>query len=119
MPIADRYHFSQIKKPDCCILNSFIRPDFSSNSIKLSDTIAQALRQILQLNVPVIAISFGSPYVFAQIPFVDVFLCAYDNNRITQEIVLEALTSDFLFQGRLPVTIPGHFERGSGLRSYR
>ncbi len=64
---------------------------------------------------PVIVVSFGSPYVLAQIPEVPVYVCAYGPAQPSQRAVVAALLGEAEVRGRLPVTLPGLYPYGHGL----
>ena len=67
------------------------------------------------LNIPVVAISFGSPYLLREIPIAGTYVCAYGIQPVMQIAASRAIFGEAAFHGRLPVTIPGLYKRGSGL----
>ena len=74
-----------------------------------------ALELINNLKVPVIAVSFGSPYLLRAIPKVGTYICAYGIQPVMQVAAASAIFGESRFSGRLPVTIPGMYKRGDGL----
>ena len=60
-----------------------------------------------------IALSFGSPYLIDAFPGVSTFVCAYASGPWTEAAVAEVLHGAEA-PGRLPVTVPGIAERGTG-----
>ena len=64
---------------------------------------------------PVIAISFGTPYLLREIPAAGSYICAYGIQPVMQEAVAAAMFGEARFEGRLPVTIPGSYARGQGI----
>ena len=77
---------------------------------------AAAREFVRALNVPVVAISFGSPYLLREIPIVGTYICAYGIQRVMQVAAVNAIFGDAPFSGRLPVSIPGMAKRGDGIR---
>ncbi len=73
------------------------------------------IRQLKTSGVPVVALSFGSPYFLRHFPEVDGYLCLYRNTQETQELAAMALTGEIRISGRLPVSLPGLYPRGHGL----
>ncbi len=86
------------------------------NSISMPESTATLLESILQAKRDkTVMVSFGSPYVAADFPEVENYVCAY-SNVITSEIAAaKALFGEIPFHGRLPVTIPGVAQRGTGM----
>jgi beta-N-acetylhexosaminidase len=62
-----------------------------------------------------VLLSFGNPYIVRDIPTAPVTLIAYGTDAHSQRAAANALLGKFPIRGRLPVTIPGRFDRGSGL----
>jgi len=58
-------------------------------------------------STPVIYISFGAPYHYAQIPDVDAFYCGYASVDAMQEVAVDVLTGKLEQKGGIPVCIPG------------
>lgn len=70
---------------------------------------------IRALNVPVIAVSFGSPYLLRDVPIAGTYICAYGIQPVMQVAAAKAIFGESGFSGRLPVTIPGLYKRGDGI----
>jgi beta-glucosidase-like glycosyl hydrolase/CubicO group peptidase (beta-lactamase class C family) len=66
----------------------------------------------------VVAVSFGNPYLVAQIPAIDTYLCAYLSTARTERQATVALAGNTWILGRLPVGIPGVAAAGTGLSMY-
>ncbi len=81
----------------------------------LPEQVTEFLKNLHRQGYPVVAISFGNPYVFTQIPEVDAYLCAYGRQENLQKAAAQALFGEIDIRGKLPVTIPGYYPRGHGL----
>lgn len=66
----------------------------------------------------VVAVSFGSPYLIAQLPKVDTFVAAFVATDKTERCVAAALRGRGWLVGKLPVAIPGVAAAGHGLSLY-
>jgi beta-N-acetylhexosaminidase len=88
----------------------------SVNSISMPESTAALLQSILAAKrSKTVVVSFGSPYVAADFPEIENYVCAF-SNVITSEIAAaKALFGEMPFRGRLPVTIPGVAQRGTGM----
>ncbi|MGB9907584.1 MAG: glycoside hydrolase family 3 N-terminal domain-containing protein [Candidatus Saccharicenans sp.] len=73
------------------------------------------IKRLKANGIPVVAISFGSPYFLRHFPEVDGYLCLYRNTPETQELAAKALCGEITISGHLPVSLPGLFPRGHGL----
>ena len=63
-----------------------------------------------------IVVSFGSPYLLRQFPEVPVYVCAYGSAESSQRAAVAALFGEYAVTGKLPVTLPGLYPMGHGLR---
>lgn len=73
------------------------------------------LVRIAALGKPMIAVSFGNPYVVIDLPKLDAYVCAYSNSEIMQDAVAEVLFAEAPAQGKLPINIPGVYKFGDGV----
>src|SRR5207245_11160792 len=74
-----------------------------------------AARQLVERlgSRPIVAISFGTPYLLRDIPTVGTYICAYGIQPVMQVAAVSAIFGETTFSGRLPVTIPGFYPRRS------
>jgi len=75
----------------------------------------ELIKNIKAAGVPVVAVSFGSPYFLRNFPEIDGYLCVYRNTPETQELAAQALAGEINISGKLPVSLPGLYPRGHGL----
>jgi beta-N-acetylhexosaminidase len=87
------------------------RPD----AVNIPDSVAQLINGLARGGVPVIAVSFGSPYIMGQMPAVSSFLAAWAANELTERAAADALAGRQAIAGRLPVSLPPLSALGSGL----
>lgn len=99
-------------------LDFFIKVREYSGGIAVPPAV-QPLLEALQPEQMVVAVSFGNPYLIADLPVVDTYICAYVDTLATHAAVDAAITGSQAVSGRLPVTIPGVAKRGAGLTRYR
>jgi beta-glucosidase-like glycosyl hydrolase len=77
--------------------------------------VPQAAKDLIARHPSVIAISFGSPYLLREIPHATTYFCAYGIQAVMQVAAVQAIFGEAPVGGRLPVTIPGLYERGHGI----
>src|SRR5215813_3226158 len=87
------------------------------NSIGLAQTPAALLQSILDNGrEKTVVVAFGSPYLAADFPQVENYLCAYSFVATSETAAARALFAEIPIQGHLPVTIPGIAQRGAGIQ---
>lgn len=87
------------------------------NSIGLAQTPGALLQSILENSRDkTVVVSFGSPYLAADFPQVENYICAYSPVPISETAAAKALFGEIPIQGHLPVTIPGYGARGAGIQ---
>jgi beta-N-acetylhexosaminidase len=75
-----------------------------------------AARQLVEsLEMPVVGIAFGTPYLLREVPSVGTYICAYGIQPVMQVVAVRAIFGEASFTGHLPVTIPGLYARGHGI----
>jgi beta-glucosidase-like glycosyl hydrolase len=69
---------------------------------------------LLATEVPVVVVSLGNPYIFPQVQNAAAYLATFGNNEILEIAAARALVGAAEISGKLPIAIPGYFERGAG-----
>ncbi len=88
-----------------------------ANSVALAQTPAAILQSILDAaRQKTVVVAFGSPYIAADFPQIESYLCAFSNVSISEAAAVRAMFGEVPIQGRLPVSIPGFAPRGTGIR---
>jgi beta-N-acetylhexosaminidase len=86
------------------------------NTISMPESTAVLLHSVLQAKRERTAVvSFGSPYLAAEFPEIENYVCAYSNAATSETAATRALFGEIPFPGRLPVTIPDFAQRGAGM----
>jgi len=74
-----------------------------------------AIDKIARLKKPMVAISFGNPYVAMNFPRFETYVCAYSNSEVMRQATAEVLFAESPARGKLPITIPGQYRFGEGI----
>ena len=102
---------------DVILVPAFLNVRAWSGRIKLSSKHQQFLQQLIATGKPVALVAFGNPYLARGLdPQPAVYLAAYGSSDVVQEAVVHAIFGQSAFSGQLPVTIPGVYEFGAGLK---
>lgn len=88
----------------------------AKNSVGIPDGGAAILRGLIAARKTVIGVSFGNPYVLGSFPEMDTYLVAYGDMPSLQRAAGRGLTGQQDITGRLPITLPGLFPRGTGVQ---
>jgi hypothetical protein len=75
-----------------------------------------ALSRLAESKTRLVGVSFGNPYVLREVPELRTYVAAYGVQEVVQAAAARALLGEAAFTGRLPVTIPGLAQRGTGIR---
>lgn len=67
-------------------------------------------------DLPMVVVSFGSPYLTSSIPSVEAYLCAYGFRAESERAAAQVLLGIASPSGRLPVSLPAGPQSGHGLR---
>ena len=62
-----------------------------------------------------VLVALGNPYVAAELPQVQTYLCTFSDAAVSETSAVKAMFGEIPAPGRLPVTIPGIAARGAGL----
>jgi beta-N-acetylhexosaminidase len=101
------------------VVSAFARVRGAKGTADMRPSLAALVRRLALGSTPVIVTSFGSPYLLAQFPEVDAYLCAYGGAESSQRAAIGALFGEFPVRGRLPVSIPDLAAAGEGLQLAR
>jgi len=87
-----------------------------TGSVSLDDASAALLHRLLERGGrKTLLIALGNPYLAAQFPEVENYLCTFSNAPVSEMSAVKALFGEIPIRGRLPVTIPGVAARGGGI----
>lgn len=95
----------------------WVSPDAETPA--LSPSQRRLLRGLLANEVSVVFVSFGSPYLLAEIPELRTYVCAFGYAESTLRATAAALLGEIDVGGKLPITLPGLYAYGHGLELRR
>ena len=87
-----------------------------ARSVALPEPGTKALNQLIEKNARMIGISFGNPYILMSFPNLKTYLVAYGDMPSLQEAAAQALLAQNDIKGRLPISLPGMYSRGTGIQ---
>jgi len=81
----------------------------------VDDDFSRFVQDLVASGVPVMAVSFGSPYLLDYFPSVAGYLLAWSASAESQRAVGRAMLGEVGIEGRLPVSLPPGHRRGEGI----
>jgi beta-N-acetylhexosaminidase len=103
------------KQADAGVVALFSILRDKKGTVALSPALVQVVRDLAAAQKKMVVISFDSPYFLLEFPEIPCYLCAYKGSLESQRAAARALFGEFGVKGRLPVSLPGLYERGHGL----
>lgn len=101
---------------DIFVIGLFSRLRGFKGSVGLEEKHVDLIQKLVRSNKKIVVISFSSPYFLRHFPDVHTYLCAYRYSSAAQTASVKALFGEINIQGKLPVSIPGLFPMGHGVK---
>jgi beta-N-acetylhexosaminidase len=90
-----------------------------ARSVGLPEPGARALAALIMSRAPVVGISFGNPYLLQSFPELRTYVVAYGDMPSLQQAAARALLGEIDITGKLPISLPGLYPRGTGIQLKR
>jgi beta-N-acetylhexosaminidase len=90
-----------------------------ARSVGLPEPGAKALSALINSKQPFVGISFGNPYLLQSFPGLRTYLVAYGDMPSLQQAAARALLGEIDITGKLPISLPGLYPRGTGIQLKR
>ncbi|MGH9379542.1 MAG: glycoside hydrolase family 3 N-terminal domain-containing protein [Thermoanaerobaculia bacterium] len=114
-PETQRRILDEAGKASHVLVSANVRVSPDAQTPALAAAQARLLQSLLATEIPIVFVSFGSPYVLAELPELDVYLCTFGFTESSQRAAVAALLGEIDVGGKLPVTLPGLYPYGHGL----
>ena len=88
----------------------------AKNSVGIPENGTAILREALASNKKIIGVSFGNPYILGAFPEMKTYLVAYGDMPSLQRAAARAILGTQDITGKLPITLPGLYQRGTGIQ---
>jgi beta-glucosidase-like glycosyl hydrolase len=85
-------------------------------SVGLPDAGARVLTTLIEQKVKLLGISFGNPYLLQSFPGLKTYVVAYGDMPSLQQATARALLGEIDVVGKLPISLPGLYPRGTGVQ---
>ncbi len=101
---------------DAVILALSIRARSGKGSVAIPKLGKSLVEEIAGKTPATVVVSFGNPYLLAEIPEIPCYLTVYSSQIPSQRAAARALLGEIDIAGRLPVSLPGLYTRGEGIQ---
>jgi beta-N-acetylhexosaminidase len=107
----------RVAEADVVIASAYVAPVIDGEStVRTDGGFAGFVEEIAAGSTPLVAVSFGSPYILSTIPSVSAYLLAWGGADVSQRAAVRALLGRAPITGTLPVSIPPFHAIGAGLQ---
>jgi beta-N-acetylhexosaminidase len=87
-----------------------------ARSVGLPDAGAKVLNALIGGKTPILSVSFGNPYLLQSFPGLRTYVVAYGDMPSLQQATARALLGEIGIVGKLPISLPGLYPRGTGIQ---
>lgn len=103
-------------KFDVVIYSVAVRARSGKGSVALPPIGKRMVSELSKRQLPLLVISFGNPYMLMAMPEVPSYLLAYSPFPVSQRAAARAVLGEIEINGRLPVSLPGLYPQGHGVK---
>jgi beta-N-acetylhexosaminidase len=96
-----------------------VRARSGKGSVALPPVGKRLSDELIKRKLPLVVISFGNPYMLLAMPDSPSYLLAYSPFPVSQRAAARAVLGEIEINGKLPVSLPGLYQRGHGLKVER
>jgi beta-N-acetylhexosaminidase len=100
---------------DITIISSYVGQNWDAVTASAPQAFASFVQTLMQRGRKPLVVSFGNPYLLQQFPWVGTYLVAWGGFPVSQTAAARALLGNSPISGHLPISIPPHIERGTGI----
>ncbi len=105
-----------VQQAEAVIAAVYEVPSAGGQSATVQNASAALLHEVLRIaGGKTVVAAMGNPYIAAQFPEVQTYLCTFSNAQVSEFSAVKAMFGEIPMPGRLPVTIPNIADRGAGL----
>jgi beta-N-acetylhexosaminidase len=105
-----------VGQAEIIICATIVRTISGKGSIGLPENQRAVIEKMLASGKPVVWIAFGNPYVLRAYPQISAYLCTFSYSDVSMTAAAKAIAGELEITGKLPVSIPGYYRAGDGLR---
>lgn len=101
---------------DVVVASAYVSPREHRGTVGAGGGFPAFVEALSAAGKPVVAVTFGSPYLVSAFPSVPAYLLAWGGAEVSQQAAARALAGSAPITGTLPISIPPSLPRGTGIR---
>ncbi|HZE08060.1 MAG TPA: glycoside hydrolase family 3 N-terminal domain-containing protein [Gemmatimonadaceae bacterium] len=101
---------------DVTIISSYVGQSWDAVSASAPEAFANFVQTLMERGRKPIVVAFGNPYLLQQLPSVGTYMVAWGGYPVCQIAAARALMGIDAISGHLPISIPPHANRGTGIQ---
>jgi beta-N-acetylhexosaminidase len=105
----------QADSVDVVLVSAYVSPREYKGTVSATGGFGAFVEGMAAERVPVVAVSFGSPYLLSDFPSVPAYMLAWGGCGACQRAAARALLGGAPITGRLPVSLPPRYPVGAGI----
>lgn len=106
---------AQADSASAIVVSVYVSPRESRGNIGAATGVSAMVDRLAAAQKPVIAVSFGTPYLLASFPAVPAYMLAWGGAAVSQRAAAAAIMGRNPITGKLPVSLPPFAALGTGL----
>jgi beta-N-acetylhexosaminidase len=103
------------RQADLVLVSAYVSPLENAGTIGAAQTFSGFVDELATDGVPVVVVSFGSPYLLSEFPSVSAYLIAWGGAEVSQRAAATALRGETPITGTLPISLPPQHAVGDGI----
>jgi beta-N-acetylhexosaminidase len=100
---------------DVVLVSAYVAPHEYKGTVSATGGFPAFVESLARAGRPVVALSFGSPYLLTDFPSVPAYLLAWGGCTVCQQAAARAVLGAAPIGGRLPVSLPPRYPVGWGM----
>lgn len=101
------------------VIGSYVNISSETATADAPRAFVEFARQLVATGKPVVVITFGTPYLLSQVPFVPTYAVAWGGTPASQRAAARAFLGEAEISGHMPISIPGLVRTGTGVARER
>lgn len=101
---------------DVIVASAYVVPRENRGTVSAQGGFSGFVEALSAAGKPVVAVTFGNPYLLSAYPSVPAYLLAWGGGEASQRAAARALAGRAEITGTLPISIPPSLRRGEGIR---
>ena len=106
----------RVDSVDLVIASAYVSPRDGHGSVAAEGGFPEFIEGLSKQGKPVVAVSFGNPYLVSSYPSVPAYVLAWGGAPVSQRAAAAALLGRTAIGGKLPISIPPWFKTGAGIQ---